>query len=122
MSELIIVCCYFSIMSDEENFEVKLETAPFDARFPYTNQTKNCWQNYVDFHKCSKKIGEEHKYCHFFKKVYMSLCPSKWVGTMYNALHRRYNTGMQRYHMVLFGGSLPVILWVDYLQMSETTH
>ena len=26
-----------------------LKTVPFDARFPYANQTKNCWQNYVDF-------------------------------------------------------------------------
>jgi cytochrome c oxidase subunit 6b len=31
-----------------------LKTAPFDARFPNTNQSKNCWQNYVDFHKCIK--------------------------------------------------------------------
>ena len=31
-----------------------LKTVKFDARFPNTNQTKNCWQNYVDFHKCLK--------------------------------------------------------------------
>jgi hypothetical protein len=31
-----------------------IKTAKFDARFPNTNQTKNCWQNYVDFHKCQK--------------------------------------------------------------------
>lgn len=30
------------------------KTARFDARFPNANQTKNCWQNYVDFHKCLK--------------------------------------------------------------------
>ena len=35
-----------------------VKTAKFDARFPNTNQTKNCWQNYVDFHKCQKiKVG-----------------------------------------------------------------
>jgi cytochrome c oxidase subunit 6b len=31
---------------------VDVKTVPFDARFPNTNQTKNCWQNYVDFNKC----------------------------------------------------------------------
>jgi hypothetical protein len=32
-----------------------LKTVPFDARFPTTNQTRNCWQNYVDFYRCQKK-------------------------------------------------------------------
>lgn len=33
-----------------EDIKGKLEryrTAPFDSRFPNTNQTKNCWQNYL---------------------------------------------------------------------------
>merc|ERR1712179_856938 len=37
----------------EEGEEVKLQgkvwAPPFDARFPNQNQTRNCWQNYVDF-------------------------------------------------------------------------
>merc|ERR1739844_412581 len=65
------------VMSEEQ--AIKIETAPFDARFPYTNQTKNCWQNYVDFHRCSKKLSEEHETCTFFKKSFKSLCPSGWV-------------------------------------------
>ena len=36
-----------------------LQTIPFDPRFPNQNQTKNCWQNYVDFHRCQKLKGEE---------------------------------------------------------------
>lgn len=44
--------------------EVKAEdvkTVQFDARFPNVNQTRNCWQNYVDFHKCLKvKVGYFH--------------------------------------------------------------
>ena len=28
------------------------QTIPFDPRFPNQNQTRNCWQNYVDFHRC----------------------------------------------------------------------
>ncbi|KXJ06383.1 cytochrome c oxidase subunit 6B1 [Exaiptasia diaphana] len=59
--------------------EVKLETAPFDARFPYTNQTRNCWWNYVDFQRCTKKLGEENEVCHQFKKAFTSLCPKAWV-------------------------------------------
>ena len=36
----------------------KMETIPFDPRFPNQNQTRNCWQNYVDFHRCQKiKVG-----------------------------------------------------------------
>ena len=31
-----------------------LKTVGFDARFPNCNQTKNCWQNYVDFYRCLK--------------------------------------------------------------------
>lgn len=35
-----------------------LKTVPFDARFPNQNQTRNCWQNYIDFHKCiNVKVG-----------------------------------------------------------------
>lgn len=33
-----------------ENIEEKIKsyrTAPFDARFPNTNQTRNCFQNYL---------------------------------------------------------------------------
>ncbi|RMX39968.1 cytochrome c oxidase subunit 6B1 [Pocillopora verrucosa] len=66
----------------EQHFDpktFKLETAPFDARFPYTNQTKNCWQNYVDFHRCIKKFGEEESRCQYFFRTYKSLCPGPWV-------------------------------------------
>lgn len=57
----------------------KLETPPFDARFPNTNQTKNCWQNYLDFHRCNKVKGEDSSVCLYFKQTYMSLCPDAWV-------------------------------------------
>ena len=65
--------------------EVVLKTAPFDARFPYTNQTKNCWQNFVDFHRCSKKLGEEHDSCLYFKRAFTSLCPKLWVSSIVTA-------------------------------------
>ncbi|KAG6232981.1 hypothetical protein E4U26_003531 [Claviceps purpurea] len=54
-------------MSDEEGQELvtkpfKLVTGP-DARFPNTNQTKHCWQNYVDYHKCINAKGEDFAPC-----------------------------------------------------------
>ncbi|EGD83472.1 cytochrome c oxidase polypeptide VIb [Salpingoeca rosetta] len=56
-----------------------IKTAAFDARFPNTDQTKNCWQNYVDFHKCIKLKGEDYKPCGQFFRTFMSLCPTEWV-------------------------------------------
>ena len=34
-----------------------------DARFPNVNQTKHCWQNYVDYHKCILAKGEDFAPC-----------------------------------------------------------
>ncbi|KAA8565099.1 hypothetical protein EYC84_010850 [Monilinia fructicola] len=51
----------------------------FDARFPNQNQTKHCWQNYVDYHKCILAKGEDFAPCRQFFLAYKSLCPSAWV-------------------------------------------
>ena len=59
---------------------IQLWTAPFDSRFPNQNQTKNCWQNYVDYHRCTRIKGEDYEPCEYFKRVYKSLCPSAWVS------------------------------------------
>ena len=60
--------------------DIKLQTPKFDARFPNVNQTKNCWQNFVDYHKCRKAKGEDYYPCEYFKKTYKSLCPVSWVS------------------------------------------
>ncbi|KAL0940977.1 cytochrome c oxidase polypeptide vib [Colletotrichum truncatum] len=49
-----------------------------DARFPNMNQTKHCWQNYVDYHKCINAKGEDFAPCRQFWLGYRSLCPSGW--------------------------------------------
>ncbi|RMZ14239.1 hypothetical protein D0862_02097 [Hortaea werneckii] len=54
------------------------DTSGFDARFPNQNQTKHCWQNYVDYHKCILAKGEDFKPCRQFFLAYRSLCPSSW--------------------------------------------
>lgn len=42
-----------------EDIKAKLEnyrTAPFDARFPNQNQTRNCWSNYLGKASSSHEI------------------------------------------------------------------
>lgn len=63
----------------EESTQVTLKTVGFDARFPNTNQVRNCWQNYVDYFKCVEAKGEDFAPCQQFKATYKSLCPTKWV-------------------------------------------
>uniref|UniRef100_A0A3B5ADK2 Cytochrome c oxidase subunit 6B1 n=1 Tax=Stegastes partitus TaxID=144197 RepID=A0A3B5ADK2_9TELE len=64
-----------------EDIQAKLEkyrTAPFDARFPNQNQTRNCWSNYLDYHRCQKALdakGVDTAPCDWYKRVYKSLCP-----------------------------------------------
>ncbi|KAL5485747.1 COX12 [Sanghuangporus weigelae] len=53
-----------------------LQTAGFDARFPNTNQTRHCFQNYTDYFKCIAAKGEDFAPCKQFKRAYNSLCPS----------------------------------------------
>ncbi|KAJ2849280.1 hypothetical protein IWW36_002739 [Coemansia brasiliensis] len=59
--------------------DVKIQTEPFDARFPNVNQTKRCWQNYYDYSKCVAAKGEEFAPCRRFMKAYMTLCPNEWI-------------------------------------------
>merc|ERR1712018_1097684 len=59
--------------------EKSLKSVPYDPRFPNQNQTKNCWQNYVDFYRCQNLKGEDYKPCQFFFKNFMTLCPLNWI-------------------------------------------
>lgn len=71
-------------MSKEADVTAAIEnytSSPFDARFPNTNQSKNCWQNYVDFHRCQKVKGEDYEPCEWFKRVYQSQCLASTVDT-----------------------------------------
>ncbi|KAI8905074.1 cytochrome c oxidase, subunit VIb [Gorgonomyces haynaldii] len=66
-------------MSEEAVDYPQLKTVGFDARFPNTNQTKNCWQNYVDYWKCVSSKGEDFQPCQQFQSAYRSLCPPAWL-------------------------------------------
>ena len=63
----------------QETQTVKFWTPQFDARFPNTNQTRRCWQNYVDYFKCLNATDGDEKACEIFQKTYRSLCPNEWV-------------------------------------------
>lgn len=65
----------------------RFHTAPFDPRFPSTNQRKRCWINYVDFWKCAATKGEDSPVCESFKLAYTELCPPPWVGLLYGLSH-----------------------------------
>ncbi|KAJ1032996.1 hypothetical protein NDA16_000275 [Ustilago loliicola] len=68
-------------MSDSsEQKSFTLQTASFDARFPNQNQTKHCWQNYVDYYRCVNAKGEDFVPCKQFFRAYNSLCPNEWIA------------------------------------------
>uniref|UniRef100_A0A8C9AFH5 Cytochrome c oxidase subunit 6B1 n=1 Tax=Prolemur simus TaxID=1328070 RepID=A0A8C9AFH5_PROSS len=59
------------------------KTDSFDSGFPNQNQTRNCWQNYLDFHHCKKAMtakGGDISVCERYRCVYKSLCPISWVS------------------------------------------
>lgn len=41
---------------------------------------RNCYTNYLDYHRCIKVKGEEYEACNYFKRAYEELCPSDWVS------------------------------------------
>ncbi|XP_023364473.1 cytochrome c oxidase subunit 6B2 isoform X2 [Otolemur garnettii] len=60
----------------------KWPTPPFDPRFPNQNQTRNCYQNFLDYHRCVKAMnrrGKSTEPCEYYFRVYRSLCPISWV-------------------------------------------
>ncbi|KAK6359373.1 Cytochrome c oxidase subunit 6B [Orbilia brochopaga] len=44
-----------------------------------STHNKQCWQNYVDYHKCILAKGEDFQPCRQFYHAYRSLCPSSWI-------------------------------------------
>ncbi|KIJ57638.1 hypothetical protein HYDPIDRAFT_184275 [Hydnomerulius pinastri MD-312] len=68
-------------MSDSDlSSKYVLQTAGFDARFPNTNQTRHCFQNYTDYFKCVAAKGDDFAPCKQFKRAYNSLCPSQYTS------------------------------------------
>ena len=51
----------------------------FFARFQQQNQTLRCYVSYTDYFRCQKILGENHEACDWFKDVYNTFCPIKWI-------------------------------------------
>lgn len=93
---------------DPANPRPQLKTAPFDSRFPTTNQAKHCFTRYNEFHKrvavegggargwppptfaaapshtraarrCAKEKAPEDASCRQFQRWYRSVCPTDWA-------------------------------------------
>ncbi|CAF0767441.1 unnamed protein product [Didymodactylos carnosus] len=62
----------------KEYWKERSSSAPLDPRFPNSNQTKRCWVNYVDYHRCMD-VKQDEKICGYFKHLYKDLCPHSWV-------------------------------------------
>lgn len=61
--------------------QVKLESAPYDQRFPSWNQARHCYTRYNEYHRCITVQGksEDDPECKFYQRAYRSMCPSEWV-------------------------------------------
>eukprot|EP00877_Chromochloris_zofingiensis_P011629 jgi/Chrzof1/671/Cz01g24170.t1 len=57
----------------------EIVTAPYDPRFPSTNQSRHCFIRYNEYYKCLAERGEDEPRCQFYKRAYESLCPADWV-------------------------------------------
>uniref|UniRef100_A0AAQ4Q4J4 Cytochrome c oxidase subunit 6B1 n=1 Tax=Gasterosteus aculeatus aculeatus TaxID=481459 RepID=A0AAQ4Q4J4_GASAC len=74
----------------DESVSLNFRTAPFNARFPNTNQTRNCFQNY--FHSCNKALSAKEQHtapCERHQRVYKSLCLMSWVQKWDDQLEAR---------------------------------
>ena len=59
---------------------LQVKSAPYDHRFPSTNQARHCYTRYNEFHKCAAEKSEDE--CHFYQKAYRSVCPNDWVSRL----------------------------------------
>jgi len=57
----------------------EIVTAPYDPRFPATNQARHCFIRYNEYYKCLYERGREDERCKFYSRAYQSLCPQEWV-------------------------------------------
>ena len=87
---------YYDHEAKDKLEEAGFYTAPFDARFPNQRNTKACWQNFIDYHRCVEAKGEEFEPCDFFKDNYESICPNFWAERMQDGVEEGNFPGMSK--------------------------
>eukprot|EP01024_Parvocaulis_polyphysoides_P002290 TRINITY_DN107257_c0_g1_i4.p2 TRINITY_DN107257_c0_g1~~TRINITY_DN107257_c0_g1_i4.p2 ORF type:complete len:170 (+),score=35.01 TRINITY_DN107257_c0_g1_i4:98-607(+) len=61
-------------------YKPKFWTAPYDPRFPSTNQARHCYVRYCEWYKCLKEKGdEEDNECKFYRDCVYEICPGDWL-------------------------------------------
>merc|ERR1711992_456701 len=63
---------FFGAQPDERpavQGHLTMKTVPYDPRFQNTNQNRNCWQNYVDYHRCVNLKGEDFELVNFSSRT-----------------------------------------------------
>eukprot|EP01025_Chloroclados_australasicus_P041372 TRINITY_DN437_c0_g1_i1.p2 TRINITY_DN437_c0_g1~~TRINITY_DN437_c0_g1_i1.p2 ORF type:complete len:165 (-),score=17.10 TRINITY_DN437_c0_g1_i1:177-671(-) len=57
-------------------YKPKFWTAPYDPRFPGTNQARHCYVRYCEWYKCLKEKGDqEDEECKFYRDCTYEICP-----------------------------------------------
>ena len=64
-----------TIQSVGEGVKAPKECLQFDARFPNQHQSRNCFQNILDYQRCIKIKGEDYEPCRYFRYAYRNICP-----------------------------------------------
>ncbi|CAF0743817.1 unnamed protein product [Rotaria sp. Silwood1] len=77
----------------KEYWKERMSAPSLDPRFPNTNQTKRCWVNYVDYHRCMEMKNDE-KTCDYFKFHYVDLCPKEWTDKWDDQMAREVFPGI----------------------------
>ncbi|OMJ27647.1 Cytochrome c oxidase subunit 6B [Smittium culicis] len=57
----------------------EIKTPGYDGRFPHTNASRRCYQNYIDYHRCILVKSEDNKTCKELFREFNSLCPIEWT-------------------------------------------
>ncbi|CAG4950964.1 cytochrome c oxidase subunit 6B1-like [Colias croceus] len=60
-------------MCDQE-----FRTLRIDPRYPFQNQTRACYDNYCDYYKCTRLLGDVDD-CKIFKRYFETICPNFWI-------------------------------------------
>ena len=74
-----------------ETIEEKIKgyrTAPFDARFPNTNQTRNCFQNYlgedmINMLCYQESVQTQDKHCKWKILEFVSMCTAIYISNIF---------------------------------------
>ncbi|XP_055912040.1 uncharacterized protein LOC129946044 [Eupeodes corollae] len=65
---------------NKEPVEIKLETVQKDPRYKSQNQTRYCYESYVDYYRCQKEHADDKDQCNSFKKAFTVMCPNDWIS------------------------------------------